>query len=106
MAPDAAGLRRAVCSTFWLGTPGGGRTGLPRETVAANADDPIVHARPSMALVPTDGGRPWLPVVSLVHAGADVVASLAVPAGAGHRYGAEQPERLRTCDAHVAPRVA
>ncbi|WP_404380138.1 alpha/beta-hydrolase family protein [Knoellia locipacati] len=97
LAPDAAHLRRAVCSTFWLGTPGGGRTGLPRETVAANDDDPIVHASPSMALVPTGGHRPWLPVISFVHAGADVVASLAVPAGAGHRYGAEQPDRLRTC---------
>jgi len=97
LAPDAAHLRDAVCSTFWLGTPGGGRTGLPRETVAANADDPIVHARPSMVLAPSDADRPWLPVVSAVHAGADVVASLAVPAGAGHRYGDDQPERLRTC---------
>lgn len=97
LAPDATHLREAVCSTFWLGTPGGGRTTLPRETVAANVDDPIVHARPSMALVPPDTDRPWLPLVSVVHAGVDVVASLAVPAGAGHRYGEDQPQRLRTC---------
>lgn len=105
-APDAGALRDAVCSTFWLGTPGGGRTGLPRETLAANVDDPIVHARPSMALVPTDEGRPWLPLVSFVHAGADVVASLAVPAGSGHRYGAEQPDRLQTCAAGASTGTA
>lgn len=91
-------LRSAVCSTFWLGTPGGHRTGLPHETIAANADDPIVHASPSMAFVPTGEGRPWLPVVSAVHAGADVVGALAVPFGSGHRYGADQPSRLQTCD--------
>ncbi|WP_353952390.1 alpha/beta-hydrolase family protein [Knoellia sp. S7-12] len=100
LAPGAAGdaRRETVCSTFWLGTPGGGRTGLPRETIAANADDPIVHARPSMAIVPTGEDRPWLPVVSVVHAGADVLGALAVPLGSGHRYGAEQPDRLQTCD--------
>lgn len=96
--PGARHLRGVVCSTFWLGTPGGGRTGLPRETVAANVDDPVVHARPSMLFRPTGDGRPWLPVVSFVHAGADFVESLAVPAGAGHRYGADQPDRLQTCD--------
>lgn len=96
--PAAGGLRVLVCSTFWLGTPGGGRTGLPRETIAANADDPVVHASPSMLFRPTGDGRPWLPVVSFVHAGADFVESLAVPAGAGHRYGTDQPDRLQTCD--------
>lgn len=96
--PDGDHLRDAVCSTFWLGTPGGHRTGLPRETVAANVDDPIVHARPSMALLPTGEDRPWLPVVSAVHASADVVGALAVPFGSGHRYGSDQPSRLQTCD--------
>ncbi|EAQ00540.1 hypothetical protein JNB_10214 [Janibacter sp. HTCC2649] len=97
--PAAADVRDVVCSTFWLGIPGGdGRTGLPRETIAANADDPVVHASPSMLFTPTGEGRPWLPVVSFVHAGADFVESLAVPAGSGHRYGSDQPERLQTCD--------
>ncbi|MGL5910404.1 MAG: alpha/beta-hydrolase family protein, partial [Phycicoccus sp.] len=49
IAPDAGALRSVVCSTFWLGTPGGEGTGQPRETLAANPDDPIAHARPSMA---------------------------------------------------------
>jgi len=97
--PAADDVRSVVCSTFWLGIPGGdGRTGLPRETVAANADDPVVHASPSMLFTPTGEGRPWLPVVSFVHAGADFIESLAVPAGSGHRYGADQPDRLQTCD--------
>lgn len=96
--PAADAVRAVVCSTFWLGTPGGGRTGLPRETIAANVDDPVVHASPSMLFRPTGDGRPWLPVVSFVHAGADFVESLAVPAGSGHRYGADQPDRLQTCD--------
>jgi uncharacterized membrane protein len=97
--PAAEQARDVVCSTFWLGIPGGeGRTGLPRETIAANADDPVVHASPSMLFTPTGEGRPWLPVVSFVHAGADFVESLAVPAGSGHRYGADQPDRLQTCD--------
>lgn len=97
--PAAGEVRGVVCSTFWLGIPGGrGRTGLPRETVAANIDDPVVHASPSMLLTPTGDGRPWLPVVSFVHAGADFIESLAVPAGSGHRYGSDQPDRLQTCD--------
>ncbi len=97
--PAAGEVRDVVCSTFWLGIPGGdGRTGLPRETIAANADDPVVHASPSMLFTPTGEGRPWLPVVSFVHAGADFVESLAVPAGSGHRYGSDQPDRLQTCD--------
>ncbi|MEO7269993.1 MAG: hypothetical protein ABIW49_12385 [Knoellia sp.] len=58
----------------------------------------VVHASPSMLLTPTGEGRPWLPVVSFVHAGADFVESLAVPAGSGHRYGSDQPDRLQTCD--------
>ncbi|MGL4178342.1 MAG: alpha/beta-hydrolase family protein [Dermatophilaceae bacterium] len=97
-APDAGALRSVVCSTFWVGTPGGGGTGRPRETLAANADDPIVHARLSMAFWPSGDGRPWLPLVSAVHAGADVIGALAVPVGSGHRYGPDQPDRLRTCD--------
>lgn len=97
--PAAGDVREVVCSTFWLGIPGGGgRTGLPRETIAANADDPVVHASPSMLFTPTGGNRPWLPVVSFVHAGADFVESLAVPTGSGHRYGVDQPDRLQTCD--------
>lgn len=97
--PEAGAVREVVCSTFWLGIPGGdGRTGLPRETIAANADDPVVHASPSMLFTPTGEGRPWLPVVSFVHAGADFIESLGVPAGSGHRYGSDQPDRLQTCD--------
>ncbi|WP_169743457.1 alpha/beta-hydrolase family protein [Knoellia sinensis] len=100
LAPGAGGdaARATVCSTFWLGTPGGGRTGLPQETVAANPDDPIVHASPAMAWRPATESRAWLPVVSAVHAGADVLGSLAVPFGSGHRYGADQALRLQTCD--------
>ncbi|KGN38040.1 alpha/beta-hydrolase family protein [Knoellia subterranea] len=99
-APGALGdmRRAAVCSTFWLGTPGGHRTGLARETVAANPDDPIVHGSPAMAWRPTGEHRAWLPVVSVVHTGADVLGALAVPLGAGHRYGSDQPARLQTCD--------
>lgn len=97
--PLDGAVREVVCSTFWLGIPGGdGRTGLPRETIAANADDPVVHASPSMLFTPTGEGRPWLPVVSFVHAGADFIESLGVPAGSGHRYGSDQPDRLQTCD--------
>lgn len=96
-APDAQAVRDVVCSTMWLGTPGGGQTGLPRETIAANVDDPVVHASPSLLWSPGGDGRPWLPVVSFVHAGADFVESLGVPAGAGHRYGSDQPDRLQTC---------
>lgn len=96
-SPEGAARRAAVCSTFWLGTPGGHSTGLPRETLAANADDPIVHASPAMVWRPTGEGRAWLPMVSGVHAGADVLNSLAMPFGSGHRYGVDQAARLQTC---------
>lgn len=64
---------RSVCSVLWTGTPGGHRVGLPHED------------------------RRWLPVVSAVHSAADVVGSLEVPDGSGHRYGPEQADRLATC---------
>lgn len=89
--------RQRVCSTMWVGTPGGRGVGAPREVLVANPDDPIVHARPSMLLVPTGDGRPWLPIVSGVQAATDYLGALAVPTGSGHRYGADQAGRLRTC---------
>lgn len=95
--PNGVANRARVCSTMWVGTPGGGEVGMAREASVANADDPIVHAHPSMLLKPPGDGRPWLPVISFVQAGTDYVSSLAVPNGAGHRYGPEQAYELPTC---------
>lgn len=93
-----AGGERAgrVCSVLWTGTPGGHRIGLPREVSVANPDDPVVHSSVRDLVVPPDGGRRWLPVVSAVHSAADFVGSLEVPDGSGHRYGPEQADRLAT----------
>lgn len=94
-----AGTRRAgeVCSVLWTGTPGGHRAGLPREVAVANLDDPVVHASPRDLLLPSGDGRPWVPVLSAVHDAADLVGSLDVPAGSGHRYGPATADRLETC---------
>lgn len=88
---------RSVCSVLWTGTPGGHRVGLPREASVANADDPVVHASVRDLVVPPEGDRRWVPVVSAVHDAADFIGSLEVPDGSGHRYGADQAERLATC---------
>ena len=95
--PGGQDAARRVCSVLWVGTPGGERAGLPREASVANDDDPVVHAAPSTLFRSPDDGRPWLPVVSLVQTGADYLGSLAVPTGAGHRYGPDQADALQTC---------
>lgn len=95
--PQGAAHRKRVCSTMWVGTPGGQGVGAPREVMVANPDDPIVHARPSMLVKPPGDGRPWLPVVSGVQAATDYVGALAVPTGSGHRYGPGQAMQLPTC---------
>lgn len=100
---QAPAHRARVCSTMWVGTPGGHGIGAPREVLIANSDDPIVHARPSMLVTPTGDGRPWLPVVSGVQAATDYLGALAVPTGSGHRYGPEQADELPVCPrAHSA----
>ncbi|WP_050669750.1 alpha/beta-hydrolase family protein [Luteipulveratus halotolerans] len=95
--PGGQDAARRVCSVLWVGTPGGERAGLPREASVANDDDPVVHAAPSTLFRSPDDGRPWLPVVSLVQTGVDYLGSLAVPTGAGHRYGPEQADALPIC---------
>lgn len=94
-----ADARRAdeVCSVLWTGTPGGHRVGLPGEVAVANDDDPVVHASPRDLLLPPGDGRPWVPVVSALHDAADLVGSLDVPDGSGHRYGPATADRLETC---------
>lgn len=95
--PGAGAARRAVCSALWVGSPGGERVGLPRESTVANPDDPVVHASWTDLLVPSgDDGR-WLPVVSGLHGAVDFVGSLDVPVGTGHRYGTRQADALQTC---------
>ncbi|UTT67153.1 alpha/beta-hydrolase family protein [Janibacter sp. CX7] len=96
-AGPGAARSRQVCSVLWTGTPGGHRVGLPREASVANADDPVVHASVRDLVVPPEGDRRWVPVVSAVHDAADFIGSLEVPDGSGHRYGADQAERLATC---------
>ena len=93
------GPRRAgeVCSVLWTGTPGGHRVGLPREAAVANDDDPVVHAAPRDLLLPPGDDRPWVPVVSAIHDAADLLGSLDVPDGSGHRYGSGAADRLETC---------
>lgn len=93
------GTRRAreVCSVLWTGPPGGHRVGLPREAAVVNDDDPVVHAAPRDLLLPPGDDRPWLPVVGAVHSAADLVGSLDVPEGSGHRYGSGAADRLATC---------
>ncbi len=97
VGPGGREARQEVCSVLWVGPPGGQRAGLPRESVVANPDDPVVHTRwRDLALPPEDTQR-WLPVVSSVHDAVDFVGSLHVPEGSGHRYGTSQVESLRDC---------
>lgn len=92
-----AAARERVCSVLWVGTPGGGEVGMAREAVVANPTDPIVHTSPSMLIKPPGDDRPWLPVISFAQAGVDYLSALAVPDGAGHRYGEQQAYALPEC---------
>jgi uncharacterized membrane protein len=85
-----------VCSALWVGSPGGAKAGRGREASVANPSDPVVHATPALLFRPTAGG-PWLPGVSFVQASFDYIGSLSLPAGHGHRYGADQVEHLPGC---------
>lgn len=93
-----ARARSQVCSVLWVGTPGGAKVGLPRETSVTNADDPVVHTHPSDLWSPSGDGRPWLPVVSYVQSGADLIDALLMPDGHGHKYGPRQADSLQTCE--------
>lgn len=93
----APGRAAAVCSSLWVGSPGGATAGVGAEGQVANTDDPVVHATPSLAVHPTVDGAPWLPGISYAQAAFDFVGSLGVPEGHGHRYGPDQVAALPDC---------
>lgn len=93
----APGRAAQVCSALWVGSPGGASAGVGVERQVANADDPVVHATPWLAVRPSGSGTPWLPGVSYAQAAFDFVGSLGVPEGHGHRYGTDQVAALPNC---------
>ncbi|HIZ98431.1 MAG TPA: alpha/beta-hydrolase family protein [Candidatus Janibacter merdipullorum] len=95
--PGAEDVRRQLCSTLWVGPPGGHRVGMDREVSVTNPDDPVVHASVRDVVLPPGDGRPWLPVVSGVHSAADFLGSIETPVGVGHVYGPDVVAGLRTC---------
>ena len=100
----AEALPTQLCAVLWAGPPAGA-TRVDGTTVLANTSDPVVWWSPALATTPPDLSRAvqdapmpqWIPVVSFLQTSVDMLASLDVPAGHGHRYGTEQGTQLGTC---------
>ncbi|NMM88328.1 hypothetical protein B2J88_28930 [Rhodococcus sp. SRB_17] len=92
------------CDVLWAGPPAGA-TVLDGVTVLANTSDPVVWWSPDLVTQRPDLSRaaadaptpPWIPVVSFLQTSIDMLASLDVPAGHGHRYGTQQGTELASC---------
>lgn len=97
-------LPTQLCAVLWAGPPAGA-TRVAGTTVLANTSDPVVWWSPALAASPPDLSRAiqdapmpqWIPVVSFLQTSVDMLASLDVPAGHGHRYGTEQGTQLGSC---------
>ncbi|WP_374212592.1 alpha/beta-hydrolase family protein [Rhodococcus tibetensis] len=102
---DAADLNRQVCGALWAGPPAGSVM-TDGATVLANTSDPVVWWSPDLILHRPDLSRAvrdapipqWIPGVTFLQAGVDLVSALNFPAGHGHRYGEEQGTALPDCD--------
>ncbi|WP_347955935.1 alpha/beta-hydrolase family protein [Gordonia aichiensis] len=85
-----------------------------RRVVLANHDDPVTVFSPALLWRPPASDEaarfhPWLPVASMVATALDLIGSLAVPVGHGHRYGLEQGSaaaRLPAGCQPIGPRAA
>lgn len=88
-----------VCGVLWSGVPGGALLGLPGERAITHPDDPVVHLRARTALRRPDGwdGEVWLPLASYGGTVLDLLSSLEVPDGHGHRYGPGEDWSLPRC---------
>ncbi|MCJ0903413.1 alpha/beta-hydrolase family protein [Rhodococcus sp. ARC_M6] len=92
------------CDVLWAGPPAGA-TALDGVTVLANTSDPVVWWSPDLVTQRPDLSRaaadaptpPWIPVVSFLQTSIDMLVSLDVPAGHGHRYGTQQGTELASC---------
>ncbi|MFE4501770.1 alpha/beta-hydrolase family protein [Rhodococcus sp. NPDC056743] len=97
-------LPTQLCAVLWAGPPAGA-TRVEGTTVLANTSDPVVWWSPTLMTTPPDLSHAvqdapmpqWIPVVSFLQTSVDMLASLDVPAGHGHRYGTEQGTQLGTC---------
>ncbi|MDZ7912376.1 MAG: alpha/beta-hydrolase family protein [Rhodococcus sp. (in: high G+C Gram-positive bacteria)] len=93
-----------ACDVLWAGPPAGA-TRTEGATVLANTSDPVVWWSPALATQKPDLSRAvqdapipqWIPGVTFLQTTADMLGSLGVPAGHGHRYGTDQGTALGTC---------
>ncbi|BCN44960.1 alpha/beta hydrolase [Prescottella equi] len=101
---DVADQRARTCSVLWAGPPAGSvRT--DDATVLANSSDPVVWWSPALLTrapdlthARVDAPVPqWIPVVSFLQTGIDLVFALNAPSGHGHRYGDDQGLAMRDC---------
>ncbi|MFM9376678.1 alpha/beta-hydrolase family protein [Gordonia sp. VNK21] len=112
-----------VAGTVLAGVPGGGPApdGCGDPLVLTNASDPVAALAPSLLWRPPSPPAragltrsaspqpPWLPGLSFLARGLDLLDALHVPVGHGHRYGTEQgravpdPDR---CQPAIGPRAA
>ncbi|MFJ7618970.1 alpha/beta-hydrolase family protein [Rhodococcus erythropolis] len=100
----SAGSPIVPCDVLWAGPPAGA-TRTDGATVLANTSDPVVWWSPALATQKPDLSRAaqdapipqWIPGVTFLQTTVDMLGSLGVPAGHGHRYGTDQGTALGTC---------
>lgn len=93
-----------TCSVVWAGPPAGTVHGRGA-TVLANTSDPVVWwspelltRAPDLSSARVDAPVPqWIPVISFVQTGIDLLFALNAPSGHGHRYGDDQGLLMRDC---------
>lgn len=90
-------MNGAVCSALWVGAPGGPRPRLGRQVWVSNPTDPVSRLSLDTLVRPPADGAAWLPVVSAVQNGTDLLGALSFSRGHGHRYRADVVDRLPTC---------
>lgn len=101
---STADQRARTCSVVWAGPPAGA-VRADGATVLANSSDPVVWwspalltQAPDLSTARTDAPVPqWLPVISFVQTGVDLLFALNAPSGHGHRYGDDQGLSMRDC---------
>ncbi|PTR31822.1 putative membrane protein [Rhodococcus sp. OK519] len=101
---NSADQQTRACSVVWAGPPAGAvRT--EGATVVANSSDPVVWWSPGLLMHEPDLDNAridapvpqWIPAVSFVQTGVDLLFALNAPSGHGHRYGDDQGLAMREC---------
>lgn len=101
---DDADQRHRVCAALWAGPPAD-RVHHAGARILANSSDPVVqwssellwHTPDLTDTRPDAPHPPWIPLITFIQTGTDLLSALAPAPGHGHRYGIDQGTALDGC---------